>query len=147
MRGTFVISCAPGRACLMPSQADMIGVLTILSSTFPVMSTSSMCRTRESAISRLPTMFRTPRQERINRWMFHDLVEPPLETVSHPALQGTEEHIVPRGLKCIGSYNWIDAPTPTIIVPGQSIVFPFPADLGHNSVQGVLRYGWKNLHP
>ena len=88
------------------------------------MSTSTTYRTCGSVVTRLPTKFQTPRKERINQWMFHDLIKQPLETVSHPALQGTEEHIVPKGLKYIGSYNWIDAPTPTIVVPGQSVVLP-----------------------
>ena len=53
--------------------------------------------------------------------MFYDLTKKPLESVPPPTLQGTEGHIVPKDLKYIGSYNWTDAPSPTIIVPGQSI--------------------------
>lgn len=81
-------------------------------------------RTCEPAISRLPTRLSASRKKRLHRWMFHDLIQQPLETLSHPTLQGPEGHIAPRDLKYIGSYNWIDAPTPTIIVPGQSIVLP-----------------------
>jgi hypothetical protein len=50
--------------------------------------------------------------------MFEDLAKKPLGTVPTPALQGTEGHIVPKDLRYIGSYNWIDASTPTIVVPG-----------------------------
>ena len=88
------------------------------------MSTPTVYRTCESAISHLLFKPSTPRKERLYRRMFYDLIKQPLETVSPPALQGTERHIVPKDLKYIGSYNWIDAPTPTIIVPGQSIVLP-----------------------
>lgn len=88
------------------------------------MSTPTAYRTCESVVTRPQTKFRIPRKERINQWMLHDLIKQPLETISHPALQGTEGHIVPQGLKYIGSYNWIDVPTPTIIVPGQSAVLP-----------------------
>lgn len=78
-------------------------------------------RTCESATSRLPTRPSTAlRKARLYRSMLHDLTEQSLGTVSPPALQGTERHIMPKDLKYIGSYNWIDAPTPTIIVPGQS---------------------------
>jgi hypothetical protein len=53
--------------------------------------------------------------------MFDDLVKQPLESVPPLALQGVEGYIVPKGLRYIGSYNWIDASIPTIIVPGQWI--------------------------
>lgn len=83
---------------------------------------SAAYRTCASATSHLSVKFRVPREQRIQRWIFQDLIKQPLETVSHPALQGTEGHIVPKDLEYIGSYNWIDAPRPTIIVPGQSVV-------------------------
>ena len=59
--------------------------------------------------------------------MFDDLIKLPLEAVPPPVLRGFEGHIVPKDLRYIGSYNWIDAPTPTIIVPGQTIISPLPA--------------------
>jgi hypothetical protein len=42
-----------------------------------------------------------------------------LETLSPPILEGSERDIVPEDLTYIGSYNWVDSPKPTIIVPGQ----------------------------
>ncbi|KAF9778716.1 hypothetical protein BJ322DRAFT_1114053 [Thelephora terrestris] len=82
------------------------------------MSAQPVYRTCESSLGRLPTKLPTPRTKRLHRWMFSDLLKHPLEIVSPPALQGIEKHIAPKHLKYIGSYNWIDAPTPTIIVPG-----------------------------
>ena len=49
-----------------------------------------------------------------------------LETLSPPVLEGSERDIVPEGLVYIGSYNWVDSPSPTIIVPGQLISLPTP---------------------
>jgi len=93
---------------------------------FPPMSAPAVHRTCESVTRRLPTKLPTSRKKRPHRRLFQDLIKQPLETVSHPALQGTEGHIAPKHLKYIGSYNWIDASTPTIIVPGQSIVSLVP---------------------
>ena len=42
-----------------------------------------------------------------------------LEIISPPILEGSEKDIVPEDLVYIGSYNWVDSPKPTIIVPGQ----------------------------
>ena len=42
-----------------------------------------------------------------------------VETIPPPILDGSEEHIVPEDLMYIGSYNWVDSPNPTMIVPGQ----------------------------
>ena len=41
-----------------------------------------------------------------------------VETIPPPILEGSEKHIVPEDLIYIGSYNWVDSPNPTIIVPG-----------------------------
>jgi hypothetical protein len=42
-----------------------------------------------------------------------------VETIAPPILEGSEKDIVPEDLTYIGSYNWVDSPNPTIIVPGQ----------------------------
>lgn len=81
------------------------------------MSVPTAYRACETAITRLPTKLPTPREMRLRR-MFEDLAKKPLGTVPTPALQGTEGHIVPKDLRYIGSYNWTDASTPTIVVPG-----------------------------
>ena len=49
------------------------------------------------------------------------LLKDVLETLSPPVLEGSERDIVPKDLVYIGSYNWVDSPNPTIIVPGQLI--------------------------
>ena len=51
------------------------------------------------------------------------LPEGVLETIPLPTLEGSEEDIVPKDLIYIGSYNWVDSPKPTIVVPGQRIWF------------------------
>ena len=51
------------------------------------------------------------------------LPEGVLETIPLPTLEGSEEDIVPKDLVYIGSYNWVDSPKPTIVVPGQRIWF------------------------
>jgi len=51
----------------------------------------------------------------------HDLVEGALEVLSPPTLDGSEEDTTPKDVTYIGSYNWVEAPEPTIIVPGQSV--------------------------
>ena len=38
-----------------------------------------------------------------------------------PNLDGSEGAAVPKETTYIGSYNWVGAPIPTIIVPGQRI--------------------------
>lgn len=113
----LVISSPPGRTPLTRLTFQTItidnGHLIL-----PPMAAQPVYRTCESSIGRLPT----PRKERLRRWMLRHLIKSPLETISPPVLQGTEGHIVPKHLRYIGSYNWIDAPTPTIIVPGQSAI-------------------------
>ena len=47
------------------------------------------------------------------------LLKDVLETISPPILEGSERYIVPEDLIYIGSYNWVEAPNPTIVVPGQ----------------------------
>jgi len=49
------------------------------------------------------------------------LVEGALEVIPPPTLDGSEEDTTPRDVTYIGSYNWVEAPEPTIIVPGQSV--------------------------
>ena len=51
------------------------------------------------------------------------LLKEVLETLSPPILEGSERDIVPEDLVYIGSYNWVDSPSPTIVVPGQLILF------------------------
>ena len=51
------------------------------------------------------------------------LPEGVLETIPLPTLEGSEEDIAPKDLVYIGSYNWVDSPKPTIVVPGQRIWF------------------------
>ena len=46
------------------------------------------------------------------------LIKDVLETLSPLTLEGSERDIVPEDLVYIGSYNWVDSPTPTIVVPG-----------------------------
>ena len=46
------------------------------------------------------------------------LLKDVLETISPPMLEGSERYIIPENLISIGSYNWIEAPDPTILVPG-----------------------------
>ena len=58
------------------------------------------------------------------RWKYnHDptsgLLKGVLEALSPPILEGSERDIIPEDLAYIGSYNWVDSPKPTIIVPGQ----------------------------
>lgn len=47
--------------------------------------------------------------------------EDELETLSPPILEGSERDILlmPEGVVYLGSYNWVDCPNPTIVVPGQ----------------------------
>lgn len=70
------------------------------------------------------------------------LLKEVLETVSLPTLEGYERDIVPEDLVYIGSYNWVDSPKPTIIVPGQWGVAPRPYRPHHNfnRVFVALRY-------
>lgn len=117
---------------------DALKPAILLPSTFPSMSVPTVYRTCKSTTNRLPLKPPASRKKRLYRWMLCDLVEKPLETVSPPALQGTEGHIVPRGLKYLGSYNWTDAPKPTIIVPGQSIVPPVLGRSGQLDAPHVL---------
>ena len=46
------------------------------------------------------------------------LLKDVLETISPPILEGSEGDIVLDDLVYIGSYNWVDSPEPTIVVPG-----------------------------
>jgi len=46
------------------------------------------------------------------------LLKDVLETFSPPVLEGSERYVVPEDLVYIGSYNWVETPNPTIIVPG-----------------------------
>ena len=46
------------------------------------------------------------------------LLKDVLETISPPVLEGSEKDVVPEDVVYIGSYNWVNSPTPTIIVPG-----------------------------
>ena len=51
------------------------------------------------------------------------LLPDPLQTFSVPTTSRTNEHVKfepvkLENFKCIGSYNWLDRPHPTILVPG-----------------------------
>ena len=46
------------------------------------------------------------------------LLKDVVETLSPPTLEGSERDVVPEDLVYIGSYNWVDSPNPTILVPG-----------------------------
>jgi len=46
------------------------------------------------------------------------LIKAVLETLSPPTLEGSERDIVPEDVVYIGSYNWVNSPNPTIVVPG-----------------------------
>ena len=48
-----------------------------------------------------------------------DLPSTPLQQLSK-TFSGYEKGIEIKDLECIGSYNWVEATQPTIIVPGQS---------------------------
>jgi hypothetical protein len=89
------------------------------------MPASIVRHTCETPITRLLTKSPLPRKKRLHGLMLSGLVKPPLKIIP-PTLQGIESHIVPNDLKYIGSYNWIDASTSTIIVPGQSIISSNP---------------------
>lgn len=82
------------------------------------MSAPAVRRTCESSVNRLPATFLSRRKDRLYRWMLGGLVKQPLVTVSSPALQGIEGCIVPKGLRYIGSYNWVETPAPTVVVLG-----------------------------
>jgi len=64
-----------------------------------------------------------------------------VETLSPPVLDGSEGDIVPEDLAYIGSYNWIDSPKPTIVVPGSPRIWAnrqlpmrVPLDSGKNFI-------------
>jgi len=46
------------------------------------------------------------------------LIKVVLETLSPPTLDGSERAIVLKDVVYIGSYNWVNSPNPTIVVPG-----------------------------
>lgn len=49
-----------------------------------------------------------------------------LETIPPFILEGSERDVVPENLVYIGSYNWVDSPNPTIVVPGQQMPLSTP---------------------
>ncbi|KAF8194433.1 hypothetical protein K438DRAFT_1919159 [Mycena galopus ATCC 62051] len=61
----------------------------------------------------------------------------PLQTLAIPTITSTAENVTIKGLESIGSYNWMNASSPTIMVPGsppewQNKATPYqvPADTG-----------------
>lgn len=64
----------------------------------------------------------TPRTRSSNlppeRDLMLDLPSTPLQQLSK-TFSGYEKGIEIKDLECIGSYNWVEATQPTIIVPGQ----------------------------
>ena len=48
------------------------------------------------------------------------LLDGVLVTLSPPIVEGHEKDITLEDLVYIGSYDWVETPEPTIIVPGQS---------------------------
>ena len=68
-------------------------------------------------------MYTRPPNQYYGARMKHDpssgLIQAVLETLSPPTLEGSERDIVPEDVVYVGSYNWVDSPNPTIIVPGQ----------------------------
>jgi hypothetical protein len=46
----------------------------------------------------------------------------PLSTISKPADESNGKDIVIKDLTYLGSYNWVDAKQPTILVPGAPLI-------------------------
>lgn len=91
------------------------------------LSLSQCLRRLRAAPVNPPSLVCQGRSRRLGRWILRDLAKPSLGIIPPPALQGTEGHIVPKDLRYVGSYNWTNAPTPTIIVPGQSGILANPS--------------------
>jgi len=51
-----------------------------------------------------------------------NLQELALQDIDRPDVDEKAEHVEISGCHCIGSYNWMNRDTPTIIVPGQSFI-------------------------
>lgn len=50
------------------------------------------------------------------------LVPKALRTIKKPIPTSTGNELKITGFKCIGSYSWVNMPSPTIMVPGKSTV-------------------------
>ena len=83
-----------------------------------------------------------------NRVLYEGLNKASTKLVSKPPPDGQPGHdIQPKGLTCIGSYNWIEATVPSIIVPGE---FGSPATLFEQTLifdQARRGYGRIGLSP
>ena len=53
-----------------------------------------------------------------------------LETIPPPARLSAPEHVPIENARYVASYNWLDTPEPTIVVPGTSIS---PLGLAHRA--------------
>jgi len=47
------------------------------------------------------------------------LVTVPIQTIAKPTTSSIDSEIRVKNADYIGSYNWVEASTPTIMVPGQ----------------------------
>ncbi|KAF8073568.1 hypothetical protein FPV67DRAFT_1478431 [Lyophyllum atratum] len=53
-----------------------------------------------------------------DRHILEGLSETPLQTITKPPSGSSDAEVKVTDLQYVGSYNWLDKPTPTIIVPG-----------------------------
>lgn len=58
-----------------------------------------------------------------DRRILDGLSSTPLQTISIASPQTSDKEVKITDLKYIGSYNWLDKPSPTIIVPGMDLPF------------------------
>jgi hypothetical protein len=54
-----------------------------------------------------------------DRDIMQGLFQTSLQTVSKPAADSADKQVEISNLQYVGSYNWTDSTSPTIIVPGQ----------------------------
>ena len=59
------------------------------------------------------------RQDPPSQDLYKGLNREPTETMDKPFLNSEAKEIQPKNLTCLGSYNWIEATVPKIIVPGE----------------------------
>ena len=54
-----------------------------------------------------------------DRDILDGLLPSPIQTVTKPSASADDDEVKVNDLKYIGSYNWVEAQKPTIIVPGK----------------------------
>ena len=99
-------------------------MVAVASHTFRFISKNSKSKRTSAAIAPFVMSTQSPtRPSGAQRKNKHNptsgLLEDVVETLSPPILEGSEGDVVPEDLAYIGSYNWVDSPNPTIVVPGQ----------------------------